>query len=389
MAVAFVASLPALPAADAKSSTLTIQAGAVHPTNRDAPYVYTRYYPDVARVHRGQTLRWTFPQTHSVTFSKSARPSWYRPDEIPDTYAVNERFGFGSTDCGLPDLKPCSLNASTRFLSSGVSRIRQGKPFDVTVDAPQGIYSYFCTLHPTMSGTIQVVDAGTSVPTQKQINARVASQIRADTKAADAVFRADQKPVSTVNADGQRVWRALLGDSTADGHVSIISFMPAGLEIASGDKVRWVFRNHAVNEPHTVTFPTEISGGPPGGGPVGLGTFGLYLSCDLDRPTSGMKGIPGLWGVPPVPACPGTLEVAHAPWMTRGHPAPGNRVLTPATYHDSGLLVAKGSSRSFRVLPDTGRTLPSTFEAEFPTPGAFKFECNLHVDLMTGSVDVS
>lgn len=374
--------------ATAGDGRIVVQAGAIHPANPDAPYVYTRFYPDVVQVRRGQTLRWTFPQTHSVTFS-SKRPGWYRPDEIPDTYAVNERFGFGATDCGIGGKKPCVLTASTRFLSSGVSRIRQGQPFEVTVDAPPGRYTYFCTLHPKMSGTIQVVGSGAAVATAKELAGRVAQQIRADSKAADELFRADQRPVSTVGADGERVWRGLLGDSTRDGHVSIVAFMPADLDIAADDKVRYVFRDHAVNEPHTVTFPTELSGGPPGSPPPELGTFSLYLSCDLDSPTGGMKGIPGLWGAPPFPACPGTLEVAHAPWMTRGHPAPGNQVLTRTTYHDSGLLIPQRSSKGMRVLPDSGRVLPSTFEAEFPTPGTFTFECNLHGDLMTGSVNVS
>ena len=388
LVVCLVSTSSAVEHAHAKTSVLTIQSGAVHPTNPDAPYVYTRFYPDVVRVHRGQTLRWTFPQTHSVTFSAS-RPGWYRPDELPDTYAVNERFGFGATECGIADKKPCALTAKTRFLSSGVSRVRQGQPFEVTVDAPPGRYTYFCTLHPKMSGAIEVVRAGTQVASQKQIAGRVAAQIRRDSSAADALFRADQKPVSTLSADGRRVWRGLLGDSTRDGHVSIVAFMPADLEVASGDKVRWLFRDHAVNEPHTVTFPTEVTGGPPGSPPVGLGTFGLYLSCDLDGPTAGMKGVLGLWGAPPFPACPGTLEVAFAPWMTRGHPAPGNQVLTAASYHDSGLLIPQGSSKGMRVLPDTGRALPSTFEAEFPSSGAFAFECNLHPDLMTGSVNVA
>ena len=386
--VALVGSTLVSPAATAGPGTLTIRAGAHHPTNRDAPYVYTRYYPDVLQVHRGQTVRWTFEQTHSVTFAKSGRPGWYRPDEIPDTYAVNERFGFGATDCGLDGLKPCALKANTAFLSSGVSRIRQEKPFEVTVDAPPGTYTYFCTLHPAMTGKIQVVRENAAVRTQKQLDAQTKAQVRADSKAADAVFRTDQTPVSTVASDGTRVWRGLLGDSTTDKHVSIVAFMPADLEVAAGDKVRYVFRDRAVNEPHTVTFPTEISGGPPPG-PVGLGTFALFPACDFDGRTSGLPGVRGLWGVSPVPACPADFEVLHAPWMTRGHPAPGNQVLTPATYHDSGLLIPRGSSMGMRKLPDTGRMLPSTFEAEFPNAGSFAFECNLHPDLMTGSVNAA
>ena len=167
--LALVASVFVYPSATAGPGTLTIRAGAVHPTNREAPYVYTRYYPDVLQVHRGQTVRWTFAQTHSVTFSKSGRPGWYRPDEIPDTYAVNERFGFGATDCGLVGVKPCTFSANTAFLSSGVSRVRQEQPFEVKVDAPPGTYAYFCTLHPAMTGKVQVVRDTTAVRTQKQL----------------------------------------------------------------------------------------------------------------------------------------------------------------------------------------------------------------------------
>jgi plastocyanin len=368
-------------------AVFTIKAGAAHPTNRNAPYVYTRYYPEIARVHRGQRIRWSFLQTHSVTFSKAGRPGWFRADEVPNTYAVNERFGFGAKNCGIGDLAPCPLKSTTTFLSSGVSRTRQEQPFEIVVDALPGTYKYFCTIHTRMTGAIQVVGDATPVPTASAVSSQVAKDVLADSKAADAVFRADQKPVSTVNA-GQRVWRGLLGDATRDGHVSIVAFMPTDLKIGPGDKVHYVFRDYASNEPHTVTFPTEVTGGPPGG-PVGLGTFALFPACDLDDPSSGVRGIPGLWGASPFPACPGNLEILHAPWMTTGHPARNDEVATPATYHDSGLLLPQRADRGMRVLPDTGRVLPSTFDAQFPNAGTFKFECNLHTDVMTGSINVA
>jgi plastocyanin len=369
----------------AKSGKLVIQAGAAHPTNEDAPYEYTRYYPEVLNVHRGQTVSWKILGFHSVTFSKSAPPSFYRTDEVPGTYAVPERWAFGS-GCGQPAMKACNLTPKTTFLSSGAP-IFAGGPFSTTIDAPPGTYAYFCTVHPGMTGKINVVPSSKPVATQRQIDAQIDSQVRADSANADALFRADQKPVSTLNADGQREWRGLLGDSTRDNHVSILAFMPTNLEIAAGDKVRYTYRDHTVNEIHTVTFPTEVTGGfePV---PHGLGAFGIHFSCDPDSPTGGMKGVPGLWGVAG-PACPATLELAHGPWMLQGHPAPGNQVLTPLTYHDSGMLVPKRSSKGFRFLPDAAASFPSAFEAEFPAAGVFSFECNIHVDFMTGSVNVS
>ena len=368
----------------AKGGKVVVQAGAIHPTNRDAPYEYTRYYPEVLNVHRGQTVVWKIFGFHSITFSKTGKPPFYRTDELPGTYAIPERWAFAS-DCGRSS-KPCVVQATTKFLSSGPP-LFSGDPFTAKIDAPPGSYAYFCTVHPGMKGTIRVVGAAAPVPTQKQIDAQIASAVRADSAAADALFRADQKPVSTVNAEGQRVWRGLLGDSTRDNHVSILAFMPTNLDIGAGDAVHYVFRDHTVNELHTVTFPTQATGGfDPF--PHGLGGFGIYFSCDFDGPTAGLKGVPGLWPVMG-PACPAALELVHAPWMTEGHPAPDNQVLTPATYHDSGLLIPQASSKGFRFLPDTGRELPSSFDAGFPAAGTFTFECNIHVDLMTASITVT
>ena len=368
-----------------KDGKVVIQAGAAHPTNRNAPYEYTRYYPEVLDVHRGQTVTWKIFGFHSITFSKSAPPGFYRTDEVPGTYAVPERWAFGS-GCGLSEGTACKLTPGTRFLSSGTPIVAAG-PFSATIDAPPGTYRYFCTVHPGMAGKINVVRSGEPVKTQRQVDAEIASQVRADSANADALFRADQRPVSTLTADGQREWRGLLGDSTRDNHVSILAFMPTNLEIAAGDKVRYTYRDHTVNEIHTVTFPTEATGGfePV---PHGLGAFGIYFSCDPDSPTGGMKGVPGLWGVVG-PACPATLELGHAPWMLQGHPAPGDQVLTPLTYHDSGMLVPKRSSKGYRFLPDAAAAFPSTFDAEFPAAGTFSFECNIHVDLMTASVTVT
>lgn len=376
------------PEADAAPRVVTIQAGARHPTNPSAPYEYTRYYPETLRVHRGQTVRWSFVGFHTVTFSRSARPPWFRADEIPGTYAVDERFGFGATDCGRDGLRPCRLRPGTRFLSSGAPRTRGGQPFELTVDARPGRYSYFCTVHPSMKGTIEVVGDRAPVPAQKQIDAQIKSAVRADSKTADSLFRADQTPRSSVGSDGRRTWRVLLGDSTPDNHVSILAYLPSELKVAAGDKVLYAFRDRTVDEVHTVTFPTEVAGGT-SPAPHGLGGMPFIPACDFDGRTTGMKGVPGLWGVAAWPACPANAEILHAPWMTQGRPAPGDQIVSPATYHDSGMLLPKRSSKGMRVLPDTGRALPASFVAEFPVAGRFGFACNLHADIMSGSVAVS
>jgi hypothetical protein len=123
--------------------------------------------------------------------------------------------------------------------------------------------------------------------------------------------------------------------------------------------------------------------------PHGLAGFAIYLSCDGDGPTTGAPGVFGLWGMAVAPPCPADLEGAWAPWMIDSHPAIANAVTTPATYHDSGVLAPKRHPKSFKALPDTGRVFPSSFDAEFPLPGEFTYECDIHAEVMTGSISVS
>lgn len=385
--VALCATLLGVPDAEAKPRTVTIQAGAIHPTHPSARYNFTRYYTDTLRVRRGDTVRWTFPINHTVTFSKAQRPGFYRPDEVAGTYALNERVGFGASDCGRDGLRPCVFTDRTAFLSSGLAPLRAGQPFRVTFDAPVGRYRYFCTIHSAMRGTIEVVRPDASVPTQQQVNRTIAAEVRKDAKAADAVFRAGQTPVSRVTASGAREWRVLLSDSTPDDHVSVFAFMPADLKIAPGDKVRYVFRDRARNGVHTVTFPTALAGGSQPA-PHGLAGLPFTPACDLDGRSTGLKGVPGGWGVAG-PSCPADTELLWQPWMIQGHPAPGHQVWTPATYHDSGFLIPKRSAKGIRTLPDTRRTFPSSFEAVFPAGGRFSYSCNFHPDFMTASVEVS
>ena len=391
LAIVLIASVLIGASAAAKLATVEVQTGAVHPDDPSKPYEYTRFYPDVIRVHRGQTIRWrtvgTAPAAgfHTITFAKS-RPPFFRADEIPETYAATDAWAFGS-NCGRNGLPACVLKASTKFLSSGVPPFGSS-PFEVKVDAPPGRYKFFCTVHPGMSGAVEVVTPRKPVPSQRQVKAQIASEVRRDSRAADALFRADQRPVSSVDAEGRRVWRVLLGDSTVDDHVSLIAFLPTNLNVSAGDRVRYEYRSRIVNEIHSVTFPAEaVSVGAPV--PTGLGDAAIFPACDPDAGDGGLPGVRGLWNVPGGLNCPTTLELLLSPWTTTAHPAPGNQVPTRLTYHDSGFLVPAKARAIYGVLPDTGRVLPSRFDAEFPAPGTFSYQCEVHVVPMTGSINVS
>jgi plastocyanin len=365
----------------APPAPLKIQAGAIPKGN--APYEYTRFYPEAVKVHRGQTVRMNIFGFHTFTYSKVGRAGFFRADELPGTYALPEQSLIGS-DCGRG--APCVLTPKTTFAGSAVP-LFSGDPVDIKVDLPPGRYTYFCQIHATMSGTIDVVGPGDSIPSQKQVNAQIASAVRKDTAAADALFRRDQVPVSKVGADGVRTWRVLVGDATPDTAVQFLAYLPGKLSIAAGDRVRFEMRGAFKGDPHTVTFPAAAAGTSMLPMPNGLAGFSVNLSCDPDDTTSGLPGAVGFWGILG-PPCPANLEALWAPWMTSGHPSPGNLVATPATYHDSGVLAGTRLPKNFRSVPDRP-AFPSTFDAEFPGAGSFTWACTVHGDFMTGTVDVS
>lgn len=383
------ATLPVAAPAEAQAPVAdhVVQAGALHPDNPSAPYEYTRYYPDTIKVHRGQTVRWNAVGDgvatgfHTITFSSAGRPPFIRADEAPNAYGAPTAW-FAGSDCGRNGLGPCVLQSRDQFVSSGIPPLG-GSPFEVTVDLPPGTYEYFCTVHPAMAGAVEVVGDAEPVPTPEQTAAARAAAIAQDSAAADELFAQDQVPHSTIE-DGQRVHRVLLGDSTDDNHVSLIAYLPTNLDVAAGDKVRFVYNDDIVNEVHTATFPSAVVGN--FSPPHGTGGLGLSFGCDLDDVSGGLPGIPGPWGV--VLPCPANLELLFAPWMTSVNAAPGNEVATPATYHDSGMLIPPLAPDGFRALPGGGE-LPDSFEAEFPNPGSFVYECNIHVDPMSGSIEVS
>jgi plastocyanin len=76
--------------------------------------------------------------------------------------------------------------------------------------------------------------------------------------------------------------------------------------------------------------------------------------------------------------------------MTSGQPAAGNAVATPATVHNSGLILPATAPEFQRGLPKgSGQHFPTEFRAVFPTSGTFSFGCSLHAAIgMRGGVSV-
>jgi plastocyanin len=214
------------------------------------------------------------------------------------------------------------------FLNSGF--IVRGMPA-FQVSFPQtGAFPFLCIIHPGMAGTVNVVAPGAAgISTQAALDATASTTFaNAMTALKVEAARLSAKPVTQVrNADGTTTWRIV----TVGGFVppsDVQQFIPAGLNIASGDTVVW---ESAVPTPHTVTF----LGGTPAGGPL----------MSLEDP-----------------------RLAPAPAPAAGYGGTG--------YVNSGILgVGFGPNPPFSV--------------KFTSTGTFPYICILHVDQgMGGTITV-
>jgi plastocyanin len=378
--------------ADADAPDHVVHAGAKDPTDPLSLHMYEGYFPRHLRVHKGDRVRWEFPNQghfdqafHTVTFGDADEVPLVRADEVPGLLAFDER-SFFTTGCGRAGQPVCVISSSDQFVSSGtplqhMAGVGQIQPFDAVIDLPPGTYDYFCTLHhPAMKGTIEVVDDDVTVDNPKP--EAFAGEIAALATKADATFAGLSQPTLS-NEGGRRVWTVHTGARTDDDiPVSAEAFLPSSLEIRAGDTVRWVMGGTA----HTVTFPDTSTGkGPP---------QYMTLNCELDQPATGAPGVPaiatvGAFGLPWCP--PGaTAELLLTALGTDQQRAPRDQVVSPATVHNSGIMIDGALPERMRGRPPgSGEHFPSQFEATFPVPGTYAYRCLIHWEFMSGSITVT
>jgi plastocyanin len=102
-----------------------------------------------------------------------------------------------------------------------------------------------------MTGTVNVVAAGTKADTQADVDSRGDSELNqwlAEGRAAkDKLTKA--APASTKNSDGTTTWKIEMGVSTP--HTDVLAFAPVGADVKVGDTVTFVNNDSA---PHTASF---------------------------------------------------------------------------------------------------------------------------------------
>jgi plastocyanin len=252
-----------------------------------------------------------------------------------------------SFTCGSP-ASPCGFDGLS-VVSSGAPA-GPPAPFVVHVTAAPGSYVFLCRVHAGMNGRIHVLPASAHGHSPAHIQKQIAWQIKQDLKGARAADRRANHQSRSRNHDGTRTWRVTAGTSSADGRVALLEFLPRNVRIKPGDKVLFIPRSP--NEPHTVTFPSD------------LGTEFLAI-CEvggvdvpLGPPTFSCNGGP-----------PDELELDGGNGV--------KRVTSPTTVSDSGIIAPRRLASDIR-LPRTA--ILNTWQVSFrgAAHGTYTYVCQIH-----------
>jgi plastocyanin len=254
------------------------------------------------------TWEWDGPEPHSVTFLPPGQ-------ELPPP---------GSDEALFAPTPPTGPYDGSTLVNSGLQPLGTAPtPFELTFSGA-GTYPYYCVIHPTMVGEVEVAEAGGAVDTPADVAERAAQEQAAGLEEGRAAKAAlvDAEPVRTENADGTTTWTVQMGITTE--HTDVLAFAPTPAGVQAGDTVTFVNESGA---PHTASF---------------FGTGAEPIANPLD-PRVG----------PPAPG-------------------PSPQTLSSAGFFNTGLLPPNAP-------PGAGPPLAArSFSFTVPDPGTYSYVCLLH-----------
>ncbi|MGZ6643665.1 MAG: cupredoxin domain-containing protein [Solirubrobacteraceae bacterium] len=306
------------------------------------------FFPARTTIHVGDSVKFVPVNFHTVDFPKkggkplgllqqagtvsgandaAGQPFWFNGKPAIGFDAALLKFGFG---------KKLTYNG-TKGVSSGLPV--SNKPKAMTVKFTKaGTYTYFCSVHPGMKGSVKVVTAGRRVPSAKADASRVARQVAAAKKGA--------KALAQTKAPANSVIVAPVGKSGLE----YFGFAPGNLTVPAGTTVTFSMPASTFDE-HTVTF------GP--GNPEQPSNYLGNLSATFNGPG---------------PFNPQAIYPSDPPGTTA--------TLSPAL-HGNGFWnagVLYGAQAKLSAFPTSGKVT-------FSTPGTYNYYCLIH-PFMKGTVTV-
>ncbi len=325
----------------------------------DGVVAVNQFFPPEVKVEAGTTITWSIgsDEAHTVTFPAGrpvAEPIIPQPED-----ATHSLPPMANPDVFFPSSPVGPWDGATYVNSSPIGR---GEQFSVTFARP-GKYDVVCLFHPAMTGTVEVVAAGTSgITTQSEADQYAATHYQSVHAAQVGQMLATRNiPVKADRPDGSAIWFTRAGTEWRGGHVQIYAFLPDSLTIRQGDTVVWY--NDAPVAPHTVTFPAAGGSLP-----------------DLIVPTlpDGTVLTPEMMASAPPPS--GPPDPSQLPRLLIG---PGGLPAMPSAAYDGVSLFNSG------VFGDDVPPAGNAWALTFDTPGTYEYICVLHAELpMKGTISV-
>ena len=350
-ALAAVLSLLAVPAV-AGAATKTTYAGP--PITKAPPGVppyadATQFFPRTTTVHVGDSVKWAFRGFHTIYFPKAGGKNAALIIADParkynDTDPAGAPFWFnGQTQLIANPAAAFPLGGRTENGTKATgSGAPQSEKFSYRLKFTKaGSFTYFCTIHPRMKGTVRVVSRSHSVPSAKADKATMAKQLAATLK--------------ELKANDKRA--AVAGNVIEAGRdtlrTSLLHFFPASKTVPVGSTVDFRMSPHT-NEIHTITFGS--------GAVFAKKGYAEKVSAALLAPLPGT----GTHG-PPELGMPGPLFFPSDP----------GALSFDGTQHggflNAGLIGEK--------------PLPHDTKVTFPTAGTYNYMCLIHTE-MKGTIVV-
>jgi plastocyanin len=235
-----VAALPSVASAAETATTpggVTVRAGVNAP--KDPTIAVLRYLPEKITVKVDTPVTWTWKgalEPHSVTFLAPGQ-------QLPPP---------GSDPTLFAPTQPTGPYDGTSFVNSGLQPLppAAAKPMTMTFSKP-GKFSYYCVIHPTMVGEINVVDSG-KTDSKQAVAKRGAGEMKRYIAEGTAAKKVLDKTKRVVRSGGVTTWIIQMGKSTP--HTDILAFAPTPKKIKAGDHIQFVNNSQA---PHTGTFVGE------------------------------------------------------------------------------------------------------------------------------------
>lgn len=218
------------------AGTLKVAAGVNDP--RDPNIAVIEYLPESVTIAAGNTVEWNIPgpEPHSVTFF----PAGQQPPPPGDDESL-----FAPTP-------PTGPYDGKTLVNSGLAPQGPGAvpPFRITFPSA-GKFSYYCVIHPAMTGTVNVVDASGRADTQAEVKTRADAEMNRWLEEGRAAKKklVETPTASQRAADGTTTYRVEMGATT--DHTDILAFAPPEAPLKPGDKVTFVNNSQA---PHTASF---------------------------------------------------------------------------------------------------------------------------------------